>query len=242
MGSEKDLKRVGDSISAENANWTFSGDAVENFDVHVERSVPFYRESHDLIARLSDFFLYDGAVAYDLGCSTGTLTRKIAERAGDKSIRMVGIDREKQMADQARSCCGDFSSVEIVQGDLSEFDFEDADLFVSYLTMQFVRPRFRQEVIRRIYRSLRWGGAFILFEKVRAPDARFHDMMTLLYQDYKLSRGYTGEEIVGKARSLKGVLEPFSTQGNLDLLQRAGFVDVMTVFKYTCFEGFLAIK
>ncbi|MEK7298654.1 MAG: methyltransferase, partial [Candidatus Margulisiibacteriota bacterium] len=41
---------------------------------------------------------------------------------------------------------------------------------------------------------------------------------------------------------LKGVLEPFSTQGNLDLLKRAGFVDVTSVMKYICFEGFLAIK
>ena len=38
------------------------------------------------------------------------------------------------------------------------------------------------------------------------------------------------------------MLEPFSTQGNLDLLARAGFKDVMTLIKYVCFEGFLAIK
>ena len=50
------------------------------------------------------------------------------------------------------------------------------------------------------------------------------------------------KEILGKASSLKGVLEPFSTRGNLDMLQRAGFVDVMTIFKHVCFEGFLAIK
>jgi tRNA (cmo5U34)-methyltransferase len=108
--------------------------------------------------------------------------------------------------------------------------------------MQFVRPRFRQDTINRIYKSLRWGGAFVYFEKVRAPDARFNDIMSLLYIDHKIDQGYAGNEIVGKARSLKGVLEPFSTQGNLDLLKRAGFVDIMTVFKYICFEGFLAIK
>ena len=45
-----------------------------------------------------------------------------------------------------------------------------------------------------------------------------------------------------KSRSLKGVMEPFSTQGNLDMLKRAGFQDVMTIQKYVCFEGFLAIK
>jgi tRNA (cmo5U34)-methyltransferase len=77
---------------------------------------------------------------------------------------------------------------------------------------------------------------------VRTPDARFQDIATSLYNDYKLSRGYTGDEIVAKSRSLKGVLEPFSTEGNLGLLARAGFEDVMTVLKYVNFEGFLAIK
>ena len=50
------------------------------------------------------------------------------------------------------------------------------------------------------------------------------------------------EDWIAKARSLKGVLEPFSTAGNLGLMERAGFVDIMSVFKYVCFEGFLAIK
>jgi len=89
---------------------------------------------------------------------------------------------------------------------------------------------------------LNWGGAFILFEKVRAPDARFQDIATSLYTDFKIDQGYNDEEILSKTRSLKGVMEPFSTQGNIDLLGRAGFVDVMTVSKYICFEGFLAIK
>ena len=80
------------------------------------------------------------------------------------------------------------------------------------------------------------------FEKVRAPDARFQDVATALYVDFKLGQGYDWAEITEKTRSLKGVLEPFSTEGNLGLMRRAGFVDVMTIFKYVCFEGFLAIK
>ncbi len=67
-------------------------------------------------------------------------------------------------------------------------------------------------------------------------------MMTTIYTDFKVDQGYSSEEIIGKTRSLKGVLEPFSTQGNRDLLNRAGFVDIMTVMKYVSFEGFLAIK
>ena len=81
-----------------------------------------------------------------------------------------------------------------------------------------------------------------MFEKVRAPDARFQDIMSALYTEYKLDQNYTPNEIITKSRSLKGVLEPFSEQGNIDLLKRAGFVDIIIIFKYLCFEGFLAIK
>ena len=50
------------------------------------------------------------------------------------------------------------------------------------------------------------------------------------------------DEIISKSRSLKGVMEPFSTNGNLDMLARAGFVDVLPIFKWVCFEGYLCIK
>ncbi len=117
-----------------------------------------------------------------------------------------------------------------------------SDLITACYTIQFVPPAVRQDLFNRVFKALNWGGAFILFEKVRACDARFQDIIQTLYTDYKLDKGYTPTEIINKARSLKGILEPFSTQGNLDLLKRAGFADIITIFKYLCFEGFLAIK
>jgi tRNA (cmo5U34)-methyltransferase len=233
---------VGDTIVAGNANWSFGGEVSKTFDSHVAKSVPLYREGHELVTQISDFFLYNGALAYELGCSTGELTRKIAERNIDKSIRIVGVDLEPGMVEQAREKCSTLGNVKIRVADIVEFDLEPTDLVVAYYTMQFVRPRFRQMVFDRIYNALNWGGGFLLFEKVRAPDARFQDIMTAIYTDFKLDQGYRENEIVQKTRSLKGVLEPFSSQGNLDLLKRAGFVDHMTIFKYACFEGFLAVK
>jgi len=113
---------------------------------------------------------------------------------------------------------------------------------VAYYTIQFIPPRRRQLIIDKIYQSLNWGGAFLLFEKVRGPDARFQELLNGLYTDFKLKNGYSPDEIISKTRSLKGILEPFSVQGNLDLLKRAGFSDVTSIMKYICFEGFLAIK
>ncbi len=81
-----------------------------------------------------------------------------------------------------------------------------------------------------------------MVEKVRASDARFQDILNQHYIDYKLQNNYSSEEIISKSRSLKSVLVPFSTKGNIDMLKRAGFLDIITVFKYGSFEGFLAIK
>ena len=87
-----------------------------------------------------------------------------------------------------------------------------------------------------------FGRVLILFEKVRAPDARFQDMATALYSDFKTEQGFSDVEILSKSRSLRGVLEPFSSGANIGLLQRAGFIDIWPIMKYICFEGFVAIK
>ncbi|MCB1189865.1 MAG: methyltransferase domain-containing protein [Leptospiraceae bacterium] len=234
---------TGDNIEAPNAGWSFGGNVAKTFDDHVSKSVPLYQEGHDLICKASDYFLSDNSVVCDLGTSTGELLLKLAKRHDKRqNLRLIGLDREQGMIDEAkRKCKSDpriqFECVEIVEAELEKTDF-----IVAYYMMQFIRPAFRQDVFNRIYNSLQWGGAFLFFEKVRGPDARFQDIISGLYTDYKLEKGYSSEEIIAKSRSLKGVLEPFSTEGNYDLLKRAGFKDIMTIMKYICFEGILAIK
>ena len=49
-------------------------------------------------------------------------------------------------------------------------------------------------------------------------------------------------EILDKEKSLRGVLEPYTIQANLDFLKRAGFRDVTPISQYLNFIGFLAIK
>jgi tRNA (cmo5U34)-methyltransferase len=233
---------AGDGIHAARAGWSFGGETPQYFDRHIGRSVPNYEAGHRLIEQVSDFFVRRDSVAYEIGTSTGTLLRQLAKRH-PPGTRWIGIDVERAMIEHARGVHSQTSAnVEYLLADACEVDYEASDFIVSYYTVQFVPPRRRQNLIDLVYKSLNWGGAFVLFEKVRAPDARFQDMMSALYTDYKLENGYSPQEVLGKASSLKGVLEPFSTRGNLDMLQRAGFVDVMTIYKHVCFEGFLAIK
>ena len=236
---------AGDNIKTERANWKFSGDTVKEFDTHVEKSVPLYNEGHTLICNLSDFFVKDDSVVYEVGCSTGSLTFKLAEHNKAKpSAKFVGVDIEEDMiafAEQKRSSFEDLT-VEFIADSIANVNLEKSDMIVCYYTMQFIRPSDRQVIIDKIYENLNWGGALLMFEKTRGADARFQDILTALYTDYKLRNGYSPDDIVAKSLSLRGIMEPFSTKGNIDMLERSGFKDINIIQKYICFEGFLAIK
>ncbi len=235
--------KVGHDIEAGNANWSFDGDVAKTFVSHIRQSVPMYEEGHELVCKLSDYFIHDDSLSYELGVSTGELLKKLATRHKARSgATWVGLDTVEPMIKQAKAHCKGVKNIELLQEDARVFAFEKADMFVSYYTMQFIPPRYRQELFNKIYESLHWGGAFIMFEKVRGPDARFQDMFSSMYNDFKTDQGFEAEEILSKTRSLKGVLEPFSTRGNFDMLKRAGFEDFTTIFKHICFEGFVAIK
>lgn len=235
------MGQSGDEIEAQNANWKFNGSMVEHFEEHVAKSVPLYNEGHELIAKLSDYFVKDDSICYELGSSAGTLTNKLATRHEFRAAKFVGLEIEEDMVKKANELYKS-TNLSFICDDMNTVNLEKADLIVSYYTIQFIHPKLRQELINKIYDSLNWGGAFILYEKVRANDARFQDIISNLYMEYKLDQGYSAEEIIGKAKSLKGVLEPFSTQGNIDMLKRAGFVDILSIQKYMNFEGFLVIK
>jgi tRNA (cmo5U34)-methyltransferase len=235
--------RVGQDIETARAQWTFDGNVADTFVDHVRQSVPFYDAGHELIGSISDYFVRDDTVSYEIGTSTGQLLRRLSEHHAHKpGVRWIGIDAVEPMIEKARAHCAGLPNVELVAADALTFDYEKADFFVAYYCVQFIHPRHRQDLINRIYERLHWGGAFLMFEKVRGPDARFQDMSVAIYNDFKAKNGFSADEILNKTSSLKGVLEPFSTEGNLGLLRRAGFTDIMSVMKWVCFEGFLAIK
>ncbi len=236
------LRAVGDEIAAEDARWSFEG-ISGSFTEHARKSIPFYDEGHDLICRYSDYFVTANSVIYDVGTTTGVLARKLAEWNKSKpGIRVIGIDMVPSLIEYCQQQYPDQKSLKFVCADAVTFDYEKASLFTCYYIVQFTNPHVRQELIDKMYQRLHWGGALLMFEKVRGADARFQDYATQIYADFKSARGYSDAEILGKSRSLKGVLEPFSTNGNLEMLERAGFKDVMTIMKWVCFEGFLAIK
>lgn len=229
-------------ILAEPCHWTFDT-VVDQFEAHIEKSVPNYRAGHELMCRYADFILRDDSLVYEIGCSTGALARRfLGWNQARPGLRYVGLDVSAQMvAHAAEAGVGD-KRAEYVCDDAVTFEFEPCTAVVAYYSFQFIHPAYRQTVFDKIYKALEWGGALLLFEKVRAPDARFQDYAIQIYNDIKQDNGFSEEEIINKTQSLKGVLEPFSAEGNLGLMSRAGFSDISSIYKWVCFEAWVAIK
>ena len=235
--------QVGNGLTKHAGSWSFDGNVPDVFVDHVSQSVPLYREGHTLVCGLSDDFVRDGDLAYELGVSTGELIGRLADRSSAKRrARWVGIDIEPAMIAKARSHCSGKSNVELLCDDVVNHEYQPCAFVVAYYTLQFIRQSQRIQIVARLYEQLHHGGALVMFEKVRGPDAQVQDYFVSLYHEFKVTNGFTIEEVYNKAQSLRGVLEPMSSDENVAMLRQAGFRTIVCVSKYICFEGLLAIK
>ena len=240
---------VGENIFLEGERaWSFNDEeVVKNFPTHLGRSIPDYHEGHNLIVHLSDFFLGPHSTCYELGISLGTLLKKLAEHhalRGRGPVKFIGVDQSPKMMEWAQKDIksSGLQNIHLLTCGLNDLNFEPSNYIVSYYTLQFMAPHERGILLKNIYESLRKGGAFVFFEKIRGSNSYFQDILTLLYQEYKLKQGYNPSEILAKGQSLKGILTAFSIEENIDLLQSVGFKNIQPIFQKICFQGLLAIK
>ena len=224
--------------------WSFGGKIPKKFDTHIKKSVPFYDEGHQIILGLSDYFLSKKSLCYDLGCSSASLLIKLSKFTNKENVKFKGLEINDDMYKFANKNLkiSNVKNIKLFKKDISNYNLLKSNLIISYYTMQFIHPSLRQKIYDKIYKSLNWGGAFIIFEKIRGNDARFDNILNSLYWDFKEKNQFTSKEIIQKSQSLRGVLEPFSDKGNLGYLKRSGFSDIQTIFQYLCFKGYLCIK
>jgi tRNA (cmo5U34)-methyltransferase len=235
-------EHVGDGIIAKPGCWTFSGNVCDTFDNHVRRSIPFYNETHGLIVDLARYFIGKTGLIYDLGCSTGTLCRRLETRFNRSNLQIIGVDVESSMCSTASGKSKDYHSIQYIQGDIRTIDLQKSDLIICCYILQFLPVHERLAIVKKIFEALRPGGGFVLVEKVRQKDKHLEELYKNLHHDFKSSCGYTDEEITAKDRSLKGILEPMLEEENYNMISNAGFQSTQRLFQHLCFQGWLGTK
>ena len=139
------MKKVDKKIKAEKGNWSFSGKVADQFVSHAEKSIPYYKEGHELILNYADYFCKKKSICYELGSSTGEFTRKIASRFKEKEITVYGIDSEKNMINFAnKKSKSKNKNIVYKHANIVSEKLKKNDLIISYYTIHFIEPRYRQ--------------------------------------------------------------------------------------------------
>lgn len=216
------------------------------FDDMLSRSVPFYPEMQRIIGEMAGDFAVEGSRIYDFGCSTGTTLIHLDQLLRERAVTFVGVDNSEEMLEKCRQKMAEngFSSkVELVCTDLNQNIYvENASLALMVLTLQFIRPLYRDKLMRGIYEGLRENGALILIEKVLGEDSFFNRAFIKYYYEFKKRNGYSELEISQKREALENVLIPYRLKENLEMLEHAGFQCVDVFFKWYNFAGIVAVK
>ncbi|MFO7925696.1 MAG: methyltransferase domain-containing protein [Halobacteriota archaeon] len=240
---------VDTNLRQREGEWVFDESVAGQFDEHVRKSIPLYDEIQTRVVKLSEWFLKSEGEerVYDLGCATGTTIERLLERHGaDAPPKFVGIDLQAPMLEKARERVGHEDAVNILQADIStHMSFPNASLVISLFTLSFIREEQRKSLLEQIYDDLEYGGALIFCEKTRAQSPFFQDIWNEEYWDFKAEQGLEDEQILGKAKTLRGQLRPLTVEEYERLLADVGFDvenDVDVFFKWFPWTGIIARK
>ena len=223
----------------------FGKDTAAVFDDMLVRSVPFYGELQRMMAEMAADYAIAGSNLYDLGCSTCTTFLEL-DPVLPKNLRFVGIDFSSEMLDRAREKLGQKGFTrdhELICADLNELvSIENASVVIMNLTLQFIRPVRRAQVMKNIAAGVNKGGCLLVIEKVLSKDTQFNRSFIKYYYDLKRRNGYSDLEIAQKREALENVLIPYRLEENFELFLDSGFKECEVFFRWYNFCGMIATK
>ncbi len=227
------------------SDFKFGSTVANVFDDMVNRSVPYYGEIQRMVAELAADHALEGSSIYDLGCSTGTTMIGMNTMVAD-DVQFVGIDDSPEMLEKCRKKleeAGFTRPYDLRVADLNQgASIDNASVVVLCLTLQFLRPIYREKLLKDIYDGLVSGGVLILVEKILAEDSRYNRDFIKHYYNYKRRNQYSELEISQKREALENVLVPYRLSENVTILRDAGFVHCEVFFKWYNFTGLIAVK
>ena len=225
-----------DKIISRQSNWVFDEHVAPEFDRHVRKSVPNYTHAQELAETFSDWFTYPSSTVIDFGASTGETLRRI-KRRHTKELTLIGYDNSQAMINQAK-----LKGIDITFADLEKpLDFPNISYAVSLYTLQFLRPDARNALLKRIYHCLENSGGMFVVEKVLGSTAQMQDILQQLYWEMKAKNGFSSEQIINKAKALRGCMYPKTISDNEAEFTALGF-NFEIVFKESQFCGWLLTK
>lgn len=255
-------------------DFRFDENVAQVFADMINRSVPGYANLIAMIGLIGARFAREGSRVYDLGCSLGAVSLALRRHVSAAQVEIIAVDNSESMIERCRANLAEAGEhgppVDLRLGDIRDSEIERASVVVLNLTLQFVPPGERLDLLKRIYQGMLPGGVLIVSEKLGYPAAGqsiedthqvedgntgsiegqtieeghqfFGKLFEALHLDFKRANGYSELEISQKRSALEKVLLPETEAAHHARLREAGFPRVETWFQCLNFASMLAIK
>ena len=227
-------------------SWAFNKNVSKSFDTHVRQSIPFYDVFQKDIAKYSEWFLKDDSLVYDVGCSTGKTIKYISKLNINTKFKIYAIDNSKTKIAIAKKNLSKIKKknlkIKVIHGDIRKIIFKKSDLIYSVLLMPFLSKKAQVGLLKKSYKSLNSGGAFIAVNKIVSNNARFQDIFNQVYFDFKKKKKISSSDILKKSQVLRSVMSLNTEIEEIKNLRQVGFKKIEIFFKYLNFIGIIAVK
>ena len=235
------------------ARFSFDEQVVACFPDMIRRSVPGYGQVLAMLPIFARRHLghrqqkKDKKISrvYDLGTSLGAVLFALAGEFEADEVELIGIDNSHPMTERATALLGEHypnHDISIICDDINEMALQECDMIVLNLTLQFLPPAKRAEILQKCHDALAEGGILILTEKVHLLDEQNDAWQVERYYDFKRANGYSELEISGKRNALENVLITDSEYQHSERLTAVGFTRQMTWFRFLNFISIIAFK
>ena len=189
-------------------DWTFeNAEVAKHFDDHVREQLPWYEIALDMVCFLVRSYAGAGATVIDLGCSTGTLSKKLSGTIEARKINMINVDSSIEMIKK-------FDGVgSILQADMVSYDLDSGhDVCICFLSLMFVDVKSRKALISKLIKNTKAGGVVIIVDKIEGVGGYLGQSINRITLENKLNAGANPVHILEKELSLSGVQRPLKEQ------------------------------
>lgn len=209
------------------------------FDEHINKSIRGYSDLRNDVVSMSKYFIEEDTSVLDIGCSQGSMLRKIKEvNTQVQRTNYLGVDVNEDF----RQHWVEDDHLKYVIDDIVTMDIpNDLSLVTSLFTFQFIPERHRLPLMKKIYDNMIEGGSFIFSEKTLSISGKIQNMMDFIYYDYK-RQFFTDKQILDKEQQLRHLMKLTNEDLLIKQLLDVGFRYIQPFWRNFNFVGYIGLK
>ncbi len=226
-------------------DFKFDEKVANVFEDMLKRSVPGYATIISTTGMLTKLYAKPNSNFYDLGSSLGASALSMQQNIIHPNCKIIAVDNSETMIKRSKQLLEKSTAstpIELICDDIRNVNIENASVVVLNYTLQFIEPKAREMIIKKIYDGLNVGGILILSEKIVFENEELNERQIKRYYDFKRLNGYSELEISQKRNALENVLIPETSEQLLSRLDNAGFMNSDLWFQLFNFISIVAEK